>query len=100
MFGPTGGYLVGFLVAAALVGALADLGLTRSIPRLVATMCLGHLAIFACGFAWLALGVGADKAWLGGVAPFYAATLVKTALAVALIVAANRSLGRKREGRL
>ncbi len=47
-------------------------------------MTLGHVVIFAFGFSWLALAIGADKAWAVGVAPFYVATLVKTALAVAL----------------
>ena len=99
MFGPTGGYLLGFFAAAALVGWLADLGGLRTPARLVATMCLGHFAIFVCGFAWLATSIGAERAFVFGVAPFYAATVVKTALAVALIVAANRSLGRGRGGR-
>jgi len=97
MFGPTGGYLVGFLVAAALVGWLADRGAARSAARLAVVMSLGHVAIFACGFAWLALALGADKAFAAGVAPFYAATALKTALGVAVVVAANRSLRRKPE---
>jgi len=95
MLGPTGGYLVGFLVAAGLVGWLADRGFTRSTARLALALSLGHFAIFACGFAWLAFAIGADRAFAGGVAPFYATTVVKTALGVALIVAANRSLRRK-----
>jgi biotin transport system substrate-specific component len=94
MFGPTGGYLAGFLVAAAFVGALTDRGLTRSVTGLALVMSLAHVAIFACGFAWLALALGADKAYALGVAPFYAATLVKTALVVALVAAADRALGR------
>jgi len=84
VFGPTGGYLVGFLASAALVGALAARGATRSLIGLTAAMALGHVVIFACGFAWLAVALGASKAFALGVAPFYLATALKTALAVAL----------------
>lgn len=85
MAGPTGGYLVGFLVAAAAIGALAERGWDRSGPRLLAAMALGHALIFAFGFLWLARLIGPEKAWALGMAPFFAATLVKTLLAWALV---------------
>ncbi len=90
--GPTGGYLAGFLLAAALVGFLADRGWTRGWLPALAAMTLGHLVMFAAGFAWLAFGLalGADKAFAVGVAPFWAATVAKTLLAVALALAARR----------
>jgi biotin transport system substrate-specific component len=94
--GPTGGYLLGFLVAAALVGWLAERGWDRSLGRLLAVMILGHVAIFACGYAWLAELVGPEKAWIGGVLPFLAATLVKTLLAWALVAAAWRGVASLR----
>ena len=53
-------------------------------------MGLGHFVIFALGWGWLALQVGPAKAFALGVAPFYAATLVKTGLAAALTGAAGR----------
>ena len=96
MAGPTGGYLGGFLVAAALVGWLAERGWDRAWPRLIGAMAIGHAVIFACGFAWLALALGAEKAWAAGVAPFYAATLVKTLLAAALVRAARGGLALPR----
>ena len=92
MTGPTGGYLAGFLVAAALVGWLAERGWDRSLGWLLAAMVVGHLVIFACGFAWLAALIGPEAAWIGGVVPFFAATLVKTLLAWALVAAAWRSV--------
>lgn len=85
IMGPTGGFLLGFLVAAALVGHLASRGGDRSTTRLVAVMALGHLAIFVFGYAWLATAIGAGKAWSLGVAPFYVATLLKTLLAATLV---------------
>jgi biotin transport system substrate-specific component len=81
MMGPTGGYLIGFVAAAALVGWLAERGWDRSIPRMALAMALGHVLILALGWAWLATLVGPAKAFAAGVAPFYWVTLVKTALA-------------------
>lgn len=92
MMGPTGGYLLGFLLAAALVGWLAERGWDRSLGRLLAAMILGHLVIFVCGFGWLAQLIGPEKAWIGGVVPFFAATIVKTLLAWALVAAAWRAV--------
>lgn len=90
MMGPTGGYLAGFVAAAAFVGVCAGRGWTRSIPGALAVMTAGHALIFAFGFAWLALILGAETAYLVGIAPFFAATLIKTALAAALLPAAHR----------
>ena len=83
MTGPTGGYLAGFLAAAFVTGALVERGFGRSLLGLAGVMALGHAVLFAFGFAWLASLVGAEKAWLAGVAPFWAATLLKTGLGAA-----------------
>jgi biotin transport system substrate-specific component len=90
--GPTAGYLVGFVAAAFLTGWLCERGWDRSVPRLFVAMGLGHVAILALGFAWLAFGLklGAGKAWMVGIAPFIAASLIKNALGAALIPALRR----------
>ncbi|HEX7054682.1 MAG TPA: biotin transporter BioY [Burkholderiales bacterium] len=85
MAGPTGGYLVGFLAGAALCGWLAERGWDRSVWRIAVAMSLGHLLILALGWLWLAKLIGPQKAYAAGVAPFYVATVVKTALAVVLL---------------
>lgn len=90
IMGPTGGYLLGFLAGAAVVGVLAERGWDRSAGRLFAAMFIGHIVIFALGIAWLAPHLGWAKAWVVGVAPFYSATLLKTALATALLRGAWR----------
>jgi biotin transport system substrate-specific component len=87
MAGPTGGFLVGFLAATVVTGCLAEQGFGRTLPRLVVSMALGHVVIFAFGLAWLSLHVGASQAWILGAVPFVAGTLVKTVLAAALIQA-------------
>jgi biotin transport system substrate-specific component len=96
MMGPTGGYLAGFLAAAALIGFLAERGWDRSWPLLVAAMTIGHAVIFAFGFAWLAALIGPDKAFALGVAPFALATVVKTLLAAALVGAGWGAVARSR----
>ncbi len=97
MAGPTGGFLVGFLVAAATVGFLAERGWDRSWPKLLAAMTLGHALVFAFGFVWLAALIGPARAFAAGVAPFVAATVVKTLLACALVSAAWGAIARLRD---
>lgn len=82
MAGPTGGYLAGFVAGAALCGWLAERGWDRSWWRTAIAMTLGHLVILALGWTWLASLMGPAKAYAVGVAPFYVATIAKTALAV------------------
>jgi biotin transport system substrate-specific component len=88
MAGPTGGFLVGFLAAAAATGFMAERGWDRSLPRVVAMMCIGHAVIFAFGLGWLSTLMPFARAWAVGAAPFVWATILKTALAAALIQAA------------
>jgi len=96
MMGPTGGFLVGFVAAAAAIGWLAQHGWARPWSRLIVTMTLGHAIIFAFGFAWLATLMGPEKAVWAGVAPFALATLLKTLLACAVFGAAWGAVARFR----
>jgi biotin transport system substrate-specific component len=97
--GPTGGFLLGFVAAAMLTGWMAERGWDRSLLRVVVMMTLGHAAIFAFGLAWLTTLMPLAKAWAVGAAPFVAATLLKTALAVALMQAAWTVASRRSETR-
>lgn len=94
MAGPTGGFLAGFLAAAVATGFMAERGWNRSPLRILAMMAIGHGVIFAFGLAWLATLMPLAKAWAVGVAPFALATLLKTALAAALMQAAWAAAGR------
>ncbi|MBY8848471.1 MULTISPECIES: biotin transporter BioY [Saccharothrix] len=84
------GYVVGFVLAGALVGHLAARGGDRTPLRTVGTMALGNLAIYACGVPWLmaAAGVGFGKALQLGVTPFLLGDVLKIALAAGLLPAA------------
>jgi biotin transport system substrate-specific component len=97
LLGPTAGYLFGFVAAAYAVGWLSERGWDRSVPRLFLAMGLGHILILAAGFAWLAFGMklGVEKAWLVGIAPFIAASLIKNALGATLIPALRHVLDRR-----
>jgi len=97
LVGPTAGYLYGFVLAAFITGWLAERGWDRNVALLFVAMAIGHVVIFVVGFGWLAygIGLGADKAWLVGVAPFIAASLVKNALGATLMPAARRLVDRR-----
>ena len=83
--GPTAGYLLGFLVAAGLVGHLANRGLGRSVASAMPIFILGDVVIFLCGVAWLSTLVGAESAITGGLVPFLLAEVLKIALACTLL---------------
>ena len=92
LVGPTAGYLYGFVLAAFATGWLSQRGWDRSVLWLFVAMGIGHVLILGTGFAWLAFGMklGVDKAWLVGIVPFIAASLVKNALGATLVPAIRR----------
>jgi biotin transport system substrate-specific component len=96
MAGPTGGYLLGFVVAAWVCGCLAARGWDRGLATSLIAMATGHLLILGLGVAWLATLVGWSSAVELGLAPFIAATVVKTLLAAATLPVAWRLVARAR----
>jgi biotin transport system substrate-specific component len=80
--GGTAGYLAGFLAAAALMGAMADRGVTKSVLGMIATLFAGEVVIFGLGIAYLTYLYGFENALAYGLYPFLLADLVKMALAV------------------
>jgi biotin transport system substrate-specific component len=97
LIGPTAGYLFGFVAAAFVTGWLSERGSDRSVPRLFVAMGLGHIIILGCGFGWLAFGMklGLERAWLVGIAPFVAASVIKNALGALVVPAIRRALERR-----
>lgn len=93
LLGPSAGYLLGFLCAAAAVGWFADRRLLgRAWWRDVGLMLAVHGLILLLGGGVLAMRVGVDAAWSQGVAPFVLGALAKSA-AAALLVRAMPRLG-------
>ncbi len=89
MLGTTGGYLLGFVVAAYTVGLLAERRWDRSKLTTIAAMIIGNAIIYAFGLIWLGSIVGWDKpilAW--GMMPFLLGDLAKILIAAALLPAA------------
>lgn len=89
------GYVVGFILAAALVGALARRGADRSVAGTMGAMVLGNLVIYAIGVPYLAvsLGMGLPDAVSAGVLPFLVGDGLKILLAAGLLPAAWRLAG-------
>ena len=84
---PTAGYLVGFVAAAAVIGALANRGWTKNPLKLAFSFALGSVVIYALGVSGLmiALGLTLGQALAGGVYPFLIGDLVKAVAAAALV---------------
>jgi len=96
LLGPTGGYLVGFLVAAPLMGWAAARGWDRTVLRAFPVFLLGQLVIFGIGLPWLAVvaHLGPAATLAAGFTPFVLGGIVKGILAGALLPAAWQLRGR------
>ena len=95
LVGPTGGYIVGFIIAAALVGWFAERGFDRNIWKMLLAMLCGAVSLYVPGLLWLAHLIGWGPAVQYGLLPFVAGDLVKAALAAAAFPAAWSLLGSK-----
>lgn len=94
--GPTGGYLVGFLVTAIAVGWCAERGWTRTnVFSSFAVMLAANIIILALGALWLAQLIGTEAAIASGVTPFIVGAFIKSALVVATIEAAFKLKTRR-----
>jgi biotin transport system substrate-specific component len=91
LVGPTGGFLIGFLFMAAIIGYAADKGASRKPLKLFGAMLIGDAVLFALGFAWLLLMAGQAQwidqtnvitsAFTKAVQPFVVWDILKMALA-------------------
>ena len=108
--GPSGGYIWGFVLAAALVGYLAERGWDRNVLRTAAALFLGNVVLYVPGLIWLALfyagpgqdyiaATGATTAWgasiNAGLLPFLLGDTLKLALAATLVPAIWSLLHRR-----
>jgi biotin transport system substrate-specific component len=93
--GPTAGYLFGFVIAAALVGWLAEHGWDRKASTTAAAMLLGNLVIYVSGLLWLGTLVGYGKVFAVGMLPFLPGDVLKLALAAAILPTVWRFIRQK-----
>ncbi|MET7284547.1 biotin transporter BioY [Streptomyces sp. NPDC005573] len=91
------GYILGMLLASAMVGALARRGADRSPLRMAGTMLLGEAVIYAVGVPYLALTahMSASQAVAAGLVPFLIGDAVKAALAMGALPAAWKLAGKR-----
>jgi biotin transport system substrate-specific component len=84
---PSLGYVIGFVLAGALVGALASRGGDRSPLRTVGTMVLGNAVVYAIGvpYLMLSLNVGLTEGWQLGMQNYLLGDALKIALAAGLL---------------
>ncbi len=95
MMGPTGGYLLGFIMAATLCGWLAERGWDRRVSSTIAALLLGNAVIYLPGLLWLGTLLGWDKPVLEwGLYPFILGDLLKLGLAAAALPFAWKLLRR------
>ena len=89
LLGPSGGYLFGFVIAAAVCGRLAENGWDRHAASTFAAMFIGNVIIYACGLLHLGVLLGWDKPILQfGLYPFLLGDLLKIGLAMVALPAA------------
>jgi len=87
--GATAGYLIGFVVAAYVIGLLAERGLERNVGTSIIPFLVGTVVIYVCGVAWLSTLVGGiGRAITLGVIPFLAGDLIKLVAASLALPAA------------
>ncbi len=96
LLGPTGGYLVGFVAAAFVVGLLAERGWDRSFWKAVLAMVAGSAVIYLFGLPWLANFVPANAVLSAGLYPFIPGDLLKLIVAAAALPSAWMVLRRFR----
>jgi biotin transport system substrate-specific component len=101
IWGATGGYLVGFVVAGALVGRLAELGWDRKIGGALGAMLLGNAVIYAIGLPWLGVVASATPATTLelGFTPFIVGDVLKLILAAVLFPTAWWVVNRRPDDR-
>lgn len=94
--GPTGGYIVGFMLAAAVTGYLAERRWDRRFPSSVAAMLTGNVLIYVPGLLWLGhyLDTNVEETLEAGLYPFVVGDLLKLYLAGALLPLAWKAVDR------
>jgi len=100
LFGPTGGYLVGFIVAAGVVGLLVERAGERLWQRWLAGL-VGVAVIYVFGVLHLSLYLGKDffAAWQTGAMPFLLPDTIKALLAAGLTESIRSTMNRREKGK-
>ena len=95
LIGPTGGYLLGFLAAAYIVGTLADKGWDKNFLKSTVAMTIGTAVIFIFGLSWLVRFMPLEALFATGFYPFIPGAMLKLAVAGLILPSLWSFLGRK-----
>jgi biotin transport system substrate-specific component len=93
LIGPTGGYLLGFVLAAYITGFLSEKGWGRYFVSTFLAMLLGNIALYIFGLGWLAIYIGADNVLTMGLYPFIPGDLLKLLIATLALPSAWKIFG-------
>jgi biotin transport system substrate-specific component len=96
IWGASGGYIIGFIVAAGVIGWMAEHGADRHVPLAFGAFVAGQLVIFAFGLAGLKIAVGESWGWTihNGFSIFIVGGLVKAAVGAVMLPSAWRIVRR------
>jgi len=99
--GPTGGYIIGFVLAAAIVGRLAELGWDRRLGGAAAAMLAATAIVYVIGVPWLKVvtGMSWSETAAAGLTPFLIWDAAKLAIAAAVFPAAWWLVSRRPDDR-
>lgn len=92
--GPTGGYLISFVLVAAVLGLASDRGWTRRALPCAAAYATGIVINLGLGTFWLANFIGPSKAVAVGLAPFVGIEVLKALVALPLLPVTWQMVGR------
>jgi biotin transporter BioY len=85
LIGPTGGYLLGFVACAFVVGLLVERGWGKNVFKAVVAMFLGSIVMYLFGLSWLSHFVSDNLLLQTGLYPFVVGDVIKIIAAAALI---------------
>lgn len=87
---PTAGFLWSYPLVAWIAGSFSERGWGATMPRAIGSMLVALAVIYAGGWSWLSVLLGPRAAFIGGVAPFVLADVIKVVLGAALLPYAQR----------
>lgn len=96
LFGPTGGYLIGFLAAVYVVGMLSELRFKRSLFLASSALVIGNIIIYLFGLVWLARFVGESQVLHLGFYPFLIGDILKILLGIVLVGGSSALFSRSK----